>query len=356
MRKSTKNRAKIALVCVILILGVASPVFSQEMIIGEANIGDFKKAIDDFTSALAYSLPFNSTIGLYWSDAYIKNFPHFGVGASIGYTTIDTKSVETVFAQFNRSLPAFLSGFGGFPIPGYTVEGRLGGFSLPFDMGFKVGYLPMAPGELERFDYLLIGGDVRYAILQETDTRPAISFGMGYNYLSGALGVDKGATRRFTYVNPGELPHDPGDDPDNPIPPPDPLWLELKAPSVTLFWATSSLDFKAQISKNFAGVTPYLGIGASTGWSKAGYEVNAKVTDNRDNLKNNPGFFSEYGIDEIDGNGFSSEVSINRWSGRLFGGVSFTIVSCKLDLTALWNFYDNRYGVSLGVRYQRRVE
>jgi hypothetical protein len=165
---------------------------------------------------------------------------------------------------------------------------------------------------------------------------------MGFNYLSGGIGAPPGNDRVFSYKDAK------GDQ-----------TLTLKDPAFELSWLTKSLDFKAQISKSLARdvITPYLGIGGSTGWSRAGYKVTTTIIDSGDNIGKSDGIFNEeFGIDKIDHNGFSSSFEINRWSGRLFGGVSFTMAKFRLDLTALWNWYDNRYGVSIGGRIQTGPE
>jgi opacity protein-like surface antigen len=331
---------KIALFGVIMVVFAGSAVFPQTL---PSSLKDLSDSVDGFSTKLALSLPFNSSMGLNWSDAYVGDFPKFGVGLSLGFTTMDVGSFEDLLKQFNFSLPSWVFGFGGFPIPGWTVEGRVGGLipKVPFDMGFKFGILPLKNlgGDLTKFDYFMIGGDVRYAIIKGNIILPTLSVGMGFNYQSGALGVKAGSDTKlsYTYVDNGN---------------PATGTLTLGAPTITLPWGTATLDFKAQISKSFFFITPYLGIGASTGWSKAGYEVSTTVTDSADNLERAKGIAKEFGIADLSATGFSSIIEINKWSGRLYGGLSFNAALLRIDLTALWNFADNRYGVSIGGRIQ----
>jgi hypothetical protein len=333
---------KIALFCVIMVIFACSAVFAQTV---PSSFKDLKDSVDDFSTKLALSLPFNSSMGLNWSDAYVGDLPHFGVGLSLGFTTMDASSFEDVLKNFNFSLPSWIFGFGGFPIPGWTVEGRIGGFipKVPFDIGLKFGILPLKDlgGDLSKFDYLMIGGDIRYAVLKGNITLPTVSVGVGFNYQSGALGVKAGDDSKlnYPYYEPGDTEVKTGT-------------LTLGAPTIILPWETATLDFKAQISKTFFFITPYLGIGASTGWSKAGYEVTTTVTDSTGNLERATGIAKQFGIDDLSSAGFSSIIEINKWSGRLFGGLSFNAARLRIDLTALWNFADNRYGVSIGGRIQ----
>ena len=126
----------------------------------------------------------------------------------------------------------------------------------------------------------------------------------------------------------------------------------MDAPLVTLDWATSSLDFKAQISKSFVIVTPYLGIGASNGWSKAGYSVETTVTDSAGNIEAAKALCKQFGIYDLSTTGFSSSSKFTGWSFRTFGGLSFNAAILRIDLTGLYNFVDTNYGLSLGVRIQ----
>ena len=325
---------RIILLCMAAVFLAGTPVFSQ--VPGAPQLTELKGAMDEFTANLAKSLPFNSSMGLNWSDAYIKNFPHFGAGVSAGYTTMKADGFIDVLNKFDMSLPSALNSLGGFPVPGYALEARLGGFFLPFDMGFKFGIMPLKPANLEQFDYFLIGGDIRYALVKEKLLLPNISIGIGFNHISGALGMSVGEQRIFNYTDASN----------------DPQTLTLQKPTVTLDWATSSLDFKAQISKSFVIVTPYLGIGASKGWSRAGYDVKTDVDDSGHNVETASQYFHQFGIDEIDLKGFSSVSKFPGWSFRAFGGLSFNAAILRIDLTGLYNFVDTNYGLSLGIRIQ----
>ncbi|MCL2128268.1 MAG: hypothetical protein FWH38_08435 [Treponema sp.] len=324
---------KTVLFYLIIAICAVSPASSQTPV----PIGELKKAMDEFSDNMALSLPFNSTMGLNWSDAYIKNFPHFGVGASIGYTTMNAGSLGDLLKQFDLNMPSVLYKFGGFPVPGYTLEGRLGGLGTSFDMGFKFGYLPMKPSGLDKLDYLLIGGDVRFAVLKQNLILPNISVGMGYNYQSGGIGKTAGSDRIFEYFNDGAGNSE---------------TLTLKAPEIDVDWSTSVLDFKAQISKSFLIITPYFGIGACGGWSKAGYSVTTTVTDSAGNLDAAKLALKQFGIDDLSSTGFSSTANFNGWSYRAYGGLSLNFTVFRLDITALYNFRNSNYGVTMGARVQ----
>ena len=334
--KKTKN-GKIALICLIMFICSGPAVFSQTE---QFSIDVLQDSMKDFSDKLARSLPFNSTIGLNWADAFIGNFPRFGVGFSVGLTTMDLDSFKGLINLFSNPLPDWLGGFGGFPIPGWAAEARLGGFALPFDMGFKFGLMPIKnSANFEHFDYLLVGGDVRYAILKGNIILPTISVGVGFNYLSGSLGMTAGEDRKFAYENPLTGLEES---------------IIFKAPLFTVDWSTASLDFKAQISKSFVIITPYLGIGVSTGWSKAGYGVKMEVddSDSSGSIEDVENIFKKAGFNNFTPTGFSSETKpINGWNFRTFGGFALNLAVVRLEFTGFYNFVD-KYGATIGFRIQ----
>jgi len=317
-------------------LFIASPVFSQSQ---PQPLKNLQNSVDNFSKKLALSMPFNSTMGLNWSDAYIGQLldlpPHFGVGLAVGFTTIDSKPAEKLLNQFGLELPM---DFGKFPLPGYTVEGRIGGFLLPFDVGLKIGYLNMKPADYET-KYFLVGGDVRYAVLKGDVFPLKVSAGLGFNHLRGEIGLaKKGFAQEFNFNNDISS-----------------YTMRISDPKVNLSWETSSLDIKAQASFSLAIITPYIGIGASYAWSKAGYKADAKLTDELDvpliQDKDAVNAIKNYGID-VSSKGLSSIVDVNNFSARLFGGLSFNLAVVKIDLTGMYNFIDSQYGVTFGTRFQ----
>ena len=316
------KRIKIGFLVVLLILGISFSGFAQMQALSTLQSG-----VAAFSKTLAESLPFNSTLGLNWSDAYIGQLlgvpPHFGVGISLGFTTMDLPIIKEMASLLGYSLPINI---GKLIFPAYTAEGRIGGFILPFDVGLKVGYLP--PVGLFDFDinYLLVGADIRYALLEGNVILPKISFGVGINYFSGGIGHNIGGTKNFN-TGGGTV--------------------TVNGPDLNLKWDTTSLDFKAQISKSFLIITPYLGIGGSYAWSSAGYELKGNISPT--DVLAIKSFFPNIDVDE---NGMSSMINDSAFSFRLFGGFSINLTVFKIDFTGLYNFRDTNFGGSLGFRFQ----
>jgi hypothetical protein len=332
-----KKMTKVSIFVLALALFGALPVFSQ-------NLKDLQKAAGDFSAALAKSLPFNASLGLNWADAYTGMFfpsfpPHFGAGIALGYTTMDFAAFDNLLNQFGLSVPGGFD-LGQLALPAYVTEARIGGFFLPFDVGLKFGAFENLGNSSATVDYLLVGGEFRYALLdgKENILLPNVSVGAGLNYLSGSFSSSKSSVY-FSVPSGGNL--------------------ELVNPEVAFQWETLALDFKAQISKSFLILTPYIGLGASHAWSRAGYTVDAGLKyGNNDLTAADRGAINaalkDAGVEGLDfgGKGFSTIIEATGWSLRAFGGLSVNMALFRLDLTGLWNFFDGNYGITLGARFQ----
>ena len=82
--------------------------------------------------------------------------------------------------------------------PTVTADLRVGGFILPFDVGFTaMSFDSSKINSLEKaidpayFDFFMIGGDIRYAILKGGILRPKLSVGVGAYYTKGDFGVEQ---------------------------------------------------------------------------------------------------------------------------------------------------------------------
>lgn len=327
-------KKKLCVLIVVMSLFCGSFGFAESI-----SLNDLQNRFDGFSEALAKSLPFNASIGLNWSDAYIGQFldapPHFGVGVSAGVTTIDVDAATDLLKAFGISYPLSF-----FPLPAYVVEGRLGGFVIPFDIGVKFGALPDTPLLKDTgvdINFLLAGADFRYSLIKQGVVLPNVSIGFGVNYLKGGISASTGSPASFMFNG---------------------ATITLDKPTVGLSWETMSLELKAQISKQILIVTPYIGAGVSYAVvSKAGYDVKTHVTYGNNGTigANDIAEIQEAvpGLTNIGAGGFSSSYSRHdSWGIRVFGGLSFNLLIIKIDLTGMFNLLDQNYGVTLGVRAQ----
>jgi len=323
-----KNKKILCLIAVVFLLA-AGPAFSEI-----PSFEDLQGTVSGFAESLAQSLPFNSTIGLNWSDAYIGQLlgfpPRLGVGFSLGATTMPIDSLTELAGNFGFNIPFDLAI--GLPLPAYTIEGRVGGIILPFDVGFKFGYIP----EFEMFglglNYRLIGFDIRYALINTKILPIKLSVGLGYNNLEGGFSA--------TLPTGLDISFD------------DLFSLSVSPPEFNLFWKTNVVELKAHVSFPLFIVTPYAGAGFSWAWSSAGYKLASEITTNGISLEDAREILEELGVSNLDTDGFESTVDVNGWNMRLYAGLSFNITFIRLDFTLMYNVRDAGLGFTFGTRFQ----
>lgn len=310
------------IVFVLLLVGTGS-MFAQGF-----DLGKLQKDMNAFSSKMAETLPFNSALGLNWADAYIGNFPHFGVGLFGGASFMDERTVNNLLGNFDVSLPSELDSM---PLPAAGAEARLGGFVLPFDIGFKLGWLPTINFDDNiHFDYLMLGGDIRYAVMEQNVILPNITFGIGYNYIKGSVTSSMGGAE--TYQVGGKS-------------------ITVADPDLSLNWSSHVIDLKLQVSKKILFITPSAGIGVGYSWSESGYGVKAETSGDIDEINST---LKAHGYDpiDIDNNGFSSIIKNSGWGVRLFAGLGFDIAVIKIDASAMYDFSSETWNAGLGIRLQ----
>jgi len=313
----------------------------------------FGDAFEDFASEISTTLPSTAAVaGLNWSPAYIGEFPHFGVGLSVGAFTIPYDFIEPLVNDLGLSLPSefdYVEKWG-MPIPAYAFDARIGGFALPFDIGLKFGYLPDALrdklGKINA-DYLLAGGDVRFRMVEGRGLLPTVSVGGGYTYLKGSVGIPDIATGSKTIGLP------------NVAPLVAPYELTVTSPELTFAMQTSTFVGKLQASWDLKVLTPHLGIGAAYGLSSAGGGLSSDVLYNgapmsATDIENIKDVLATYGytVDELDNTGISIGSDANGYSFWVYGGTAINIVFLTIDLSAMYNLVSSSYGGAVNVRIQ----
>jgi hypothetical protein len=333
---------KIVLCAAILCLAAGAG-FSQT-----PTLDNYKDGIEDFAEDLAGVLPMNSAIGLNWNDAYIGQItdapPHFGLGVTSGFTTLPYKTiknlVEDAMGRDAEDIPDAIRRIG-VPIPAATIDARIGGFVLPFDFGLKFGYLDFDSEDL-KVDYLLLGTDVRYRLLEQTALIPKISVGLGFNYmkskatLSDALGDDVtiNTTDYSSYLNGITA-------------------ISLSSPDLYLEMKTKVIDFKVQASWKALIFEPSIGLGVSYGMSEvsAGAESILSTTGGTGTVDDAIQVLNGLGYD-IDGASIGYTKKVNAFAYRLFGGLGLNLMIFRLDLGLLYGMNTGSWGASVGARVQ----
>lgn len=267
-----------------------------------APVDEFNGFLGDFLEEINAAMPDNAMLGGNWSDSYIGQFlsvpPHFGVGVSGGVTRFPIAALEKAVAMVGPDLP------GTIVMPTASLEGRLGGFVLPFDIGARIGFMPKVTLKDVEVNLLSFGGDVRFALLKSGVIKPDISLGLGYSHISGSVGY------AFNAGN-----------------------LGTKIPGITVTGDTKDLginfksnvfELKAQISKSFLAITPYVGASGYYAISESDYSVGDQEDSKKENV----------------------------YGGRVFGGLSLNITVVKIDLSGMYNFTTQNWGANVGVRIQ----
>jgi len=342
---------KTVLICLVVFMCAAGPLFAQ-------NLDDLQKNANEFSEKMAQALPFYSTMGLNWSDAYIGQItavpPNFGIGVSAGFTTMDFTSIRALMRTFGLSLPfgddiSVLENIG-FPLPGYTAEARIGGIGLPFDFGLKFSYLPqnalnfLYSGDNFGFNNMLIGADIRYALANSKVLPLRLSIGAGFNYLQGGISATF-PMRSFSFDHESIA-----------------YSLSPTSPELGIDWRTTTVELKTQISFPYKIITPYLGFGVSYAWSQAGYKVTSPelsitradgsaISDTERRLIEEI-LLNRYNLTGISGSGFET---INKYTGlntRAFGGIAFNLAYLRFDLTGMYEILGRNLGATFGMRFQ----
>jgi hypothetical protein len=315
-------------------------------------------ALNVFTDAVARDLASTAVTGLAWSPAHIGQFPHFGIGLSVGTTMMPYAAIEPFLTELGETLPtgvAFMES-AGITLPSAVIDARIGGFGLPFDIGLKIGLIPESAGAAAddiQVEHFTVGGDLRFAILKDEGWRPGLSIGAGYSYLRGSLNI---ADVR-------------GDDEviDITALMTNPLWggkplgvyeLVYDDPDIGLSWQSHVVEAKVQLSKKLFIFTPHLGFGAAYAIrSSIGGSIVSPVTYLEDGVPGN--------IDDVNtalANKGETEYPVDitlvaggsapGWTLQLFGGTSIDVWVIRIDLDAKWNVLTGSYGGNVNFRVE----
>jgi hypothetical protein len=335
-----------------ILLALTLIVFTAPLSAQLTTYDEFSAGFVDFAESIADELPFNTTVGLNWADAYIGTLPHFGIGVTIGATLVPFGTLDEAMKPLGVDLEAELGdelGGLGFPLPGAVLDARIGGIVLPFDLGFKIGYLPQEakvflPGNMS-LDYLLIGGDIRYAIVQEKGWLPDVSIGVGYNYLKGNIAISgiMGGDQDIADVETGTGT----------------VTLRLQDPDVYLNWEASTIDLKVQVSKTLLVFTPFVGVGAAYGESTSGGGLKTNVLVNwpgpgftpitDDQIKQIKDYYELIGepVPDLSASGLIVNSDAKGWAYRVFGGISLNVFLLRINLNGMYNITTGAVGASI---------
>ena len=273
---------------------------------------DINACLSDFSSGLNNTLPNAATQQNVYSQAWIGKLfpsapPHFAVGIEAGVTKLDLSPLGTLADVFKvGSLP------GNFVYPTITANARIGGFVLPFDIGFSCMYMNLsklkAVSDGFGIKFFNIGGDVRYALLKGEGALPQISLGVGYYYIGGKVSLDKDGVK------------------------------------AGIDCATHTLFGQVQVSKTFLFFTPFVGFRGI--FSKSATDWSWAVTDARAQAA------ASYIGTETSGSGSENSNWADRFIPQIYGGFGLKLSFFAINLSASYDFRHSIWGGNLSLRFQ----
>jgi hypothetical protein len=333
---------------VILIVLVAAAMVPAQTV----DFTQFQAQFVTFADAVAGTLASTaSSAGLSWSPAYIGQFPHLGVGISVGASLIPYSAVEPIITLVGASIPAELTALQtyGIPLPAAAIDARIGGFILPFDIGLKFGTIPPALQSMLgpiSVDYVLAGADFRLALLKDQGLSPALSVGVGYTYFKGSIGLagvipggtDVDITQIMNYAGYAGT-----------------YSLSFTDPDLTFDWQSNVVELKAQLSKQILFFTPHIGLSGAYGISKAGGGLNSTMTYNATGPATEAQMqqvFVDNGYPAPTSQGMAVSSPANGWSFRAYGGIDIALLILHVDVNASYNILTGSVGGGANIRIQ----
>ena len=191
--------------------------------------------LNNFSQTMLSAIPQAATQQNVWADAYIGNVfpsapPHFGGGLSFGGTMFDFRDLKAGAKSMSdmattltgQTVSEFDTSFlpDNFFLPVATVDLRIGGVFLPFDVGLCILFtntesfqndvsdlpnltanLPVSAVPGMSMDYVMIGGDIRYCVYQGSVIMPKISVGAGFYYTKAAFCINTGSSDTKAKMN-----------------------------------------------------------------------------------------------------------------------------------------------------------
>lgn len=280
----------------------ASIVFSQTP---EKNINNL---LDNFNTQLNNIIPDASAQQNVYSDAWIgylvpSDKMHFAIGLEGGLTQINMDDLYQAAKLIHVSgVPET------FAYPTLGINAKAGGIFIPFDLGVS-----FFAADTRNFNELLsgiylnmfvIGGDIRFAIIQENQYLPCWSVGAAYYFSKGGIGCGTSES------------------------------------GIDLDYETHTLIAQTQISKKLSFITPFIGYRALFSNTRSNYAWRSADGITIDGTLTKKGS-SSTSIDFLDS--FTSQV---------FGGLGLSLGMVQLDTNASYDINHNIWNGGVSVRIQ----
>lgn len=181
------------LLCFMLVLSITFGAFAIDFTDIEDAKDQAATALNDFTKGLSIYVPNAALQQNVWASAYIGKLlpsvpPHFGGGATIGASVMDTELLSNIGSIINMPIDLKVA-----PLPTVAIDARIGGIFIPFDLGVHgmiINDMSLKTGNTEiLISFKTFGADIRVPVLQQNIILPNISIGASYTHSEGGLGI-----------------------------------------------------------------------------------------------------------------------------------------------------------------------
>lgn len=273
---------------------------------------DVNNCLNDFSRDLNKSLPNAASQQNVYAQAWIgKVFPsappHLAVGIEASATKLDLSALGNFAEIFKvNGIPKT------FVYPMLTANARVGGFVLPFDIGFSCMYMNFsnlkAAAEGFGIKFFNIGGDVRYALLKGEGAWPQLSLGFGYYFINGKVSLDKDGVK------------------------------------AGVDYSSHTMFGQVQLSKTFLFFTPYVGFRGifsknSTDWAWSA--TDKRISD-----------AASYVGAAASGKGNASSNWGDNFIPQIYGGFGLKISFLAINIAGAYDFKNSIWNGNFSLRFQ----
>ena len=261
--------------------------------------------LNSFTGTIADYIPDTAAQQNIWADAYIgKVFPsfppHFGAGFSVGGSLIQSDFIAEAFSAMGSPID-----INNIFLPTVTVDARVGGLFLPFDIGvhaMKLDPIDLNAGPLGfKAGFMTYGADLRYCVLEPNLILPAISVGASFTHSEGSFAMNISNTNT-------EITYD-----------------------------TNIFAFTAQVSKSILIATPFVGVRAVYQVGNYNWDANFSYTYEDKTYTIDLNNTIEKTFDMADGN------------YMLFAGVGLNFFVIQTTVTATYDVNKGNFAGALSI-------
>ncbi len=277
--------------------------------------------LNDLTDVMTDVIPNAQLQQNVWADAWIGHIlpkPNFGFGVNAGVSKLKLDSLKSAGDALGMDMSGVPSTMV-FPVA--TVDLRVGGFFLPFDVGFTISGLDTSKiGALDKaispayFDFFTIGGDIRYAVLKGGAILPKVSVGLGVYHMSGHIGAEKDGS------------------------------------AAEMDFSATTLSLSAQVSKKLVFFVPFAGArvmftSSSVNWkAKANW---AKILKTNSNIQN----AIDYGILPTHFSGGTDKGLFEHVRPVIYGGFAFDLAVIDITLSGSYDFVSSIPSGAVSIRF-----